>query len=122
MTKKIKWAFILVIISMGTSFAVAENKTTNFKCKGIATFELMGSSGKKEEVKTMSFKFIDGSLQDLNNIDCVWSKELIKCTSNFLNVRNLQINLKNNTANDFISGNKGFGQYVETFSGDCEKS
>jgi len=58
MTIKIKWAFILVIISMGTSFAVAGNKTTNFKCKGIATFELMGSSGKKEEVKTMSFKFI----------------------------------------------------------------
>jgi hypothetical protein len=107
MTKKIKWAFILVIISVGTSFAVAENKTTNFKCKGIATFELMGSSGKKEEVKTMSFNFIDGSLQDLNNIDCIWSSELIKCTSNFLNVRNLEINLKNNTATDFISGNKG---------------
>ena len=122
MTKKIKWAFILLIISVGTSFAVAENKTTNFKCKGIATFELMGSSGKKEEVKTMSFNFIDGSLQDLNNIDCVWSKELIKCSSNFLNVRNLEINLKNNTATDFIAGNKGFGQYVETFSGDCEKS
>ena len=122
MTKKIKWALILVIISVGTSFAVAENKTTNFKCKGIATFELMGSSGKKEEVKTMSFNFIDGSLQDLNNIDCIWSSELIKCTSNFLNVRNLEINLKNNTATDFIAGNKGFGQYVETFSGDCEKS
>ena len=122
MKNKTKWVFILAIISVSTAFAVAENKTTNFKCKGIATFELIGSSGKKEEVKTMSFNFIDGSLQDLNNIDCVWSKELIKCTSNFLNVRNLQINLKNNTANDFISGNKGFGQYVETFSGDCEKS
>jgi len=122
MTKKTKCAFLLVIISLGTSFAVAENKTTNFKCKGIATFELMGSSGKKEEVKTISFNFIDGSLQDLNNIDCIWSKELIKCTSNFLNVRNLEINLKKNTATDFISGNKGFGQYVETFSGDCEKS
>ena len=122
MTKKIKWVLILVIISMSTSFAVAENKTTNFKCKGIATFELIGSSGKKEEVKTISFSFIDGSLQDLNNIDCVWSKELIKCTSNFLNIRNLEINLKNNKATDFIAGNKGFGQYVETFSGDCEKS
>jgi len=122
MTKKIKWAFILVFISMSTLFAVAEDKTTNFKCKGIATFELIGSSGKKEEVKTMSFNFIDGSLQDLNNIDCIWSRELIKCSSNFLNVRNLEINLKNNTATDFIAGNKGFGQYVETFSGDCEKS
>ena len=122
MTKKIKWTFILVFISMSTSFAVAEDKTTNFKCKGIATFELIGSSGKKEEVKTMSFNFIDGSLQDLNNIDCDWSKELIKCTSNFLNIRNLEINLKNNKATDFIAGNKGFGQYVETFSGDCEKA
>ena len=122
MTKKIKWVFILVIIFMSTSFAIAETKTTKFKCKGIATFELMGSSGKKEEIKTMSFIFIDGSLQDLNNIDCVWSKELIKCSSNFLNVRNLEINLKNNTATNFIAGNKGFGQYVETFSGDCEKS
>ena len=121
MTKKLKWVFI-IIISMNASFAVAEDKTTNFECKGIATFELIGSSGKKEEVKTMSFNFIDGSLQDLNNIDCVWSKELIKCSSNFLNVRNLEINLKNNTATDFIAGNKGFGQYVETFSGDCEKS
>ena len=122
MKKKIKWAFILVIISVGTSFAVAENKTTNFKCKGIATFELIGSSGKKEEVKTMSFNFIDGSLQDLNNIDCLWSDELIQCKSNFLNVRNLEINLKKNTANDYIAGNKGFGQYIETFSGDCEQS
>ena len=122
MTIKIKWAFILVIISMGTSFAVAGNKTTNFKCKGIATFELMGSSGKKEEVKTISFNFIDGSLQDLNNIDCLWSDELIQCKSNFLNVRNLEINLKKNTANDYIAGNKGFGQYIETFSGDCEQS
>ena len=122
MTKKINLAFILLMISMGTSFAVTENKTTNFKCKGIATFELMGSSGKKEEVKTISFNFIDGSLQDLNNIDCLWSDELIQCKSNFLNVRNLEINLKKNTANDYIAGNKGFGQYIETFSGDCEQS
>ena len=122
MTKKIIWTFILVIISMSTSFAVEENKTINFKCKGIATFELMGSSGKKEEVKTISFNFIDGSLQDLNNIDCLWSDELIQCKSNFLNVRNLEINLKKNTANDYIAGNKGFGQYIETFSGDCEQS
>ena len=122
MTKKIKWVFILIIISTSTYSAVTEDKTTNFKCKGIATFELMGSSGKKEEVKTMSFDFVNGALQDLNNIECVWSKELIKCSSNFLNVRNLEINLKNNTATDFISGNKGFGQYVETFSGNCEKN
>ena len=122
MTRKIRCVFMLAIILISSSFAIAENKTTIFKCKGIATFELIGSSGKKEEVKTMSFNFINGSLQDLNNIDCIWSKELIQCKSNFLNIRNLEINLKKNTANDFISGNKGFGQYVETFSGDCEKN
>ena len=121
MTRKIRCIFMLVIFTISTSFAIANNKTTNFRCKGIATFELMGSSGKKEEVKTISFNFIDGSLQDLNNIDCIWSEELIQCKSNFLNVRNLEINLKKNTANDFIAGNKGFGQYIETFSGDCEQ-
>ena len=122
MNKKIRCVFMLAIISISTSFAIAENKTTIFECKGIATFELMGSSGKKEEVKNMTFNFIDGSLQDLNNIDCIWSEELIQCKSNFLNIRNLEINLKKNTANDFISGNKGFGQYIETFSGDCKQS
>jgi|TARA_B100001142_G_scaffold316509_1_gene356376 hypothetical protein len=122
MTRKIRCVFMLVIFSISTSFVIANDKTTNFRCKGIATFELMGSSGKKEEVKTISFNFIDGSLQDLNNIDCLWSDELIQCKSNFLNVRNLEINLKKNTANDYIAGNKGFGQYIETFSGDCEQS
>jgi len=122
MTRKIRCVFMLVIFFISTSFVIANDKTTNFRCKGIATFELMGSSGKKEEVKTISFNFIDGSLQDLNNIDCLWSDELIQCKSNFLNVRNLEINLKKNTANDYIAGNKGFGQYIETFSGDCEQS
>ena len=78
MTKKIKWIFILVFISMSTLFAVAEDKTTNFKCKGIATFELMGSSGKKEEVKTMSFNFIYHScifaynVNNISTIHCVF--------------------------------------------------
>ena len=111
---------MLVIFSISTSFVIANDKTTNFRCKGIATFELMGSSGKKEEVKTLTFNFIDGALQDLNNIDCAWTEDLIQCKSNFLNVRNLEINYKKNTVTDFISGNKGFGQYVETFTGNCE--
>jgi len=105
---------------MNATFAFSEDKTINFKCKGIATFELMGSSGKKEEVKTISFNFIEGALQDLNNIDCTWGEKLIQCKSNFLNIRNLEINRKNNSITDYISGNKGFGQYIETFSGDCE--
>jgi len=119
---KIKYLLILILSLSNINYVFAKNKSINFKCKGIATFELMGSSGKKEEVKTISFNFIDGSLQDLNNIDCLWSDELIQCKSNFLNVRNLEINLKKNTANDYIAGNKGFGQYIETFSGDCEQS
>ena len=121
MTRKIRCVFMLVIFSISTSFVIANDKTTNFRCKGIATFELMGSSGKKEEVKTLTFNFIDGALQDLNNIDCAWTEELIQCKSNFLNVRNLEINYKKNTVTDFISGNKGFGQYVETFTGNCEQ-
>ena len=86
MTRKIRCFFMLVIFSISTSFVIANDKTTNFRCKGIATFELMGSSGKKEEVKTISFNFIDGSLQDLNNIDCLWSDELIQCKSNFCRI------------------------------------
>ncbi|MBT4182541.1 MAG: hypothetical protein HOE03_00500 [Nitrosomonadales bacterium] len=117
---KIKYIFIFILILMNATFAFSEDKTINFKCKGIATFELMGSSGKKEEVKTISFNFIEGALQDLNNIDCTWSEKLIRCKSNFLNIRNLEINRKNNSITDYISGNKGFGQYIETFSGDCE--
>ena len=119
---KIRYVLILALFLVNANPAKAKDKTTNFKCNGIATFELMGSSGKKEEVKTISFNFIDGSLQDLNNIDCVWTEELIQCKSNFLNVRSLEINHKNNTVKDFIAGNKGFGQYVETFSGNCEQS
>ena len=120
MTMKIKHHLVLILLIMNTNFTFAEGKTINFKCKGIATFELIGSSGKKEEVKTISFNFIDGSLQDLNNIACIWTEDLIQCKSNFLNVRNLEIDPKNNTVNDYIAGNKGFGQYIETFSGDCE--
>ena len=121
MTIKIRFVLILAILSMNINFAISTDKTITFKCKGIATFELIGSSGKKEEVKNISFNFIDGSLQDLNNIDCIWSKELIQCKSNFLNIRNLEINTLDNTVTDFVAGNKGFGQYIETFSGSCKK-
>lgn len=118
---KIKYLLILILSLSNINYVFAKNKSINFKCKGIATFELMGSSGKKEEVKTLTFNFIDGALQDLNNIECTWTQELIQCKSNFLNVRNLEINYRKNTVTDFISGNKGFGQYVETFTGDCEQ-
>jgi len=117
---KNKYLLTLILCFLTLNFAFAINKTVSFKCKGMATFELVGSSGKKEEVKTLTFNFVDGSLQDLNNIDCSWNEEFIQCKSNFLNIRNLEINHKKNTVTDFISGNKGFGQYIETFSGDCQ--
>ena len=60
-------------------------------------------------------------LLDLNNIKCDWVNNNIKCESNFLNVRKLNINLNNNEVSDYISGNKGFGVYIETFKGKCEQ-
>jgi hypothetical protein len=104
-----------------SSFSISEDKNITFKCTGLNQFELIGSSGVKEEIKIKNYKFIDGALQGLNNIECNWANNVIKCNSNFLNVRKLSINLKNNEAIDYISGNKGFGVYVENFKGKCEQ-
>lgn len=109
---------ILLILSF-FSYSNYANNTVSFNCKGISQFELIGSSGKKEEMKNISFNFIDGKLQDLNNIDCQWSEKIISCESNFLNIRRLTINQETNEVSDFIAGNKGFGQYTETFKGKC---
>jgi hypothetical protein len=102
-----------------TQFAIG-NETINFNCEGLSQFELIGSSGTKEEMKNVTFKFVDGSLQDLNNIDCLWTPNSITCESQFLNIRKLIINLDTKEASDFIAGNKGFGQYTESFQGKCE--
>jgi hypothetical protein len=104
-----------------SSFSISEDKTITYKCTGLNQFELIGSSGVKEEIKIKDYKFIGGVLHDLNNIECNWVNNFIKCDSNFLNVRKLSINLKNNEATDYISGNKGFGVYVENFKGKCEQ-
>ncbi len=56
---------------------------------------------------------MNGALQDLNNIDCGFDSSKITCDSTFLNFRKLTIDLKTKEVNDFISGNKGFGQYIE---------
>ena len=102
-------------------FSYADN-TKNFNCKGMSTFELIGSSGAKEEMKNLKFVFKNGVLQDLNNIECQWTENNISCESNFLNVRKLFIDLKTNKVTDFIAGNKGFGQYTESFEGECISS
>ena len=116
----LKIFFISIIIFY--SFAcISAEKSFVYNCTGLSQFELIGSSGIKEEVKAKEYKFVDGMLHDLNNIECDWSNSLIKCDSNFLNVRKLSINLNNNQVSDYISGNKGFGVYVENFKGVCKK-
>lgn len=110
---------IFPLILAFSQFAIG-NETINFNCKGLSQFELIGSSGAKEEMKNVTFKFVDGSLQDLNNIDCLWTPNSITCESQFLNIRKLIINLDTKEASDFIAGNKGFGQYTESFQGKCE--
>ena len=74
----------------------------------------------KEEIKINNYKFVDGVLQGLNNIECSWKNNIIKCESNFLNVRRLSINLDSQEVTDYLNGNKGFGVYVENFKGKCK--
>ena len=103
-----------------SSYAASEEKSITYKCTGLSQFELIGSSGVKEEIKINDYKFVDGFLQGLNNIECNWENNIIKCESNFLNVRRLSINLDNQEITDYLSGNKGFGVYVENFKGKCK--
>ena len=67
------------------------------------------------------YSFVNGVLQDLNNIKCNWDNSIITCESNFLNIRKLTLNQETNEISDFLSGNKGFGVYVDNFKGKCEQ-
>ena len=111
---------LLFFVFFLSSNTISKEKFVTYKCSGISQFELIGSSGVKEEVKVKNYKFIDGALQDLNNIECTWKSNIIKCESNFLNVRKLIIDINNEEVTDYISGNKGFGVYVENFKGKCK--
>ena len=113
--------FCLIFLFLFSSNTISNEKLITYKCTGLSEFELIGSSGLKEEVKIKEYIFEDGMLLDLNNIKCDWVNNNIKCESNFLNVRRLNINLNNNEVSDYISGNKGFGVYIETFKGKCEQ-
>tara|TARA_B100000795_G_C22755872_1_gene421453 strand:+ start:971 stop:1357 length:387 start_codon:yes stop_codon:yes gene_type:complete len=113
--------FCLIFLFLFSSNTISNEKLITYKCTGLSEFELIGSSGLKEEVKIKEYIFEDGMLLDLNNIKCDWVNNNIKCESNFLNVRKLNINLNNNEVSDYISGNKGFGVYIETFKGKCEQ-
>ena len=67
-------------------------------------------------MKEVTYDFINGALQDLNNIECNWNdNNIITCESTFLNFRKLSVDQESLKVTDFISGNKGFGQYVENF-------
>ena len=117
--KEIK-ATLLIFLIFFSSITMSKGMSITYKCTGLSQFELIGSSGVKEEVKIKDYKFVDKMLQDLNNIDCSWENNIIRCESNFLNVRKLSINLDNQEVTDYISGNKGFGTYIENFKGKCK--
>jgi len=112
---------LILFITLYSFTSISAEKSVLYNCTGLSQFELIGSSGTKEEVKVKKYKFVDGMLHDLNIIECDWSSSLIKCESNFLNIRKLSINLNNNEVADYISGNKGFGVYIENFKGVCKK-
>ena len=54
---------------------IAIQKTITYKCTGVSEFEIIGSSGKKEEVKSKEYKFIEGVLHDLNNICLLYTSD-----------------------------------------------
>ena len=112
---------ILSIIFFYSLASMSAEKLVTYNCTGLSQFELIGSSGMKEEVKSKVYSFVDGVLQDLNNIKCNFDNSMITCESNFLNIRKLTLNQETNEISDFLSGNKGFGTYVDNLKGVCEK-
>ena len=106
----------LLLFLASNSFA---NELT-YICKGLSHFELVGASGAKEEQQSREYKFEDLTLIDLNNIECEKSKTTLTCKSNLLNIRSLNLDLKTLKITDSISGNKGFGHYIENFEGQCQ--
>ena len=111
---------IFFIIFFYSLTSIGMEKLVTYNCTGLSQFELIGSSGMKEEVKSKVYSFVDGVLQDLNNIKCNFDNSMITCESNFLNIRKLTLNQETKEISDFLSGNKGFGQYIENFKGKCE--
>ncbi|MFZ8944007.1 MAG: hypothetical protein ACO2YJ_04540 [Methylophilaceae bacterium] len=119
MKKLIKTLFVIGLLTLLQSL-MAEPKSLSLKCTGKSEFEIVGSPGVKEEIKTINYEIVNGELQDLNNIVCEFKNNLITCESSFLNFRKLVINQDAKTVKDFIAGNKGFGQYTESFEGKCD--
>jgi hypothetical protein len=116
---KIYIFFVVFLVLFSTSYS--KTNTITYTCKGLSNFEIIGAPGVKEEMKEVTYDFINGALQDLNNIECNWNGSIITCESTFLNFRKLSVDQKSLKVTDFISGNKGFGQYIENFIGDCKE-
>ena len=114
---KIYIFFVVFLVLFSTSYS--KTNTITYTCKGLSNFEIIGTPGVKEEMKEVTYDFINGALQDLNNIECNWNSNTITCESTFLNFRKLKVDQETLKVTDFISGNKGFGQYVENFTGEC---
>ena len=109
--------YIFLLLFLGSN-SFADELT--YICEGLSHFELVGASGAKEEQQSREYKFEDLTLIDLNNIECEKSKTTLTCKSNLLNIRSLNLDLKTLKITDSISGNKGFGHYIENFEGQCQ--
>ena len=110
-----KKLFLLLFLA---NYSFADELT--YVCKGLSHFELVGASGAKEEQQSREYKFKNLTLIDLNNIECEKSKTTMICNSTLLNIRSLNLDLKTLKITDSISGNKGFGHYIENFEGQCQ--
>ena len=108
----------LLVILLFTNYSFADELT--YICQGLSHFELVGASGAKEEQQSREYKFENLTLIDLNNIECDKSKTTMTCKSTLLNIRTLNLDLQTLKITDSISGNKGFGHYIENFEGQCQ--
>lgn len=108
----------LLLILLFTNYSFADELT--YICQGLSHFELVGASGAKEEQQSREYKFENLTLIDLNNIECDKSKTIMTCKSTLLNIRTLNLDLQTLKITDSISGNKGFGHYIENFEGQCQ--
>jgi hypothetical protein len=108
----------LLLILLFTNYSFADELT--YICQGLSHFELVGASGAKKEQQSREYKFENLTLIDLNNIECDKSKTTMTCKSTLLNIRTLNLDLQTLKITDSISGNKGFGHYIENFEGQCQ--
>ncbi|MFZ8987898.1 MAG: hypothetical protein ACO2Y3_01315 [Methylophilaceae bacterium] len=108
--------FLILVFICHISFA---NEKV-YSCVGMSHFELAGASGAKEEKQNREYRFENLTLKDLNDIPCENIDEHLLCNSTLLNIRSVDFSLQTLTIEDSISGNKGFGHYIENFTGTCQ--